>query len=211
MPASPVKLAVLVSGGGTTLQNLLEAIAAGQLAAEVRVVIGSRPGIKGLQRAADAKVMNFIVERRAFESLDEFSTEVFKLIDDAETALVVLGGWLSLLRIPAKYAGRVINIHPALLPSFGGHGLYGRRVHEAGPAHGCQGSGFTVQFVDDAYHDGPVILRRTCPVVDADAPEARAGRGVEEEKVAYRQASRRFQEGRLKIEGRRVRLWEPDA
>src|SRR4051812_45597982 len=210
MPASPVKLAVLVSGGGTTLQNLLDAIAAQQLAAEVRVVIGSRPGIKGLQRAADAKGMNFVVERRAFESLEAFSIEVFKLIDDAEADLVVLGGWLSLLRIPPKYAGRVINIHPALLPSFGGQGMYGRRVHEAVLAHGCKVSGCTVHFVDDSYDNGPIIVQRTCPVLDDDTPETLAHRVFEEEKIAYPEAIRLFQEGRLKVEGRRVRIL-PDA
>src|SRR3954453_3369781 len=91
MTVAPLKLAVLVSGGGTTLQNILDAIAAGTLNAEVRVVIGSREGLKGLQRAADAKVMSFVVDRRQFDSLEAFSEQVFKLIDDAEVDLVVLG------------------------------------------------------------------------------------------------------------------------
>src|SRR5688572_4166558 len=208
MPLSPLKLAVLVSGGGTTLQNLLDVIAAGQLDAEVRVVIGSRPGIKGLQRAADAKVMNFVVERAGFESLESFSAQVFKLIDDAETDLVALGGWLSLLKIPEKYAGRVINIHPALLPSFGGKGMFGRRVHEAVLNHGCKVSGCTVHFVDDSYDNGPIILQRTCPVLDNDTPETLAARVFEEERIAYPEAIRLVQQGRLKVEGRRVRVEE---
>jgi phosphoribosylglycinamide formyltransferase 1 len=206
MPFLPIKLAVLVSGGGTTLQNLLDVIAAGQLNAEVRVVIGSRPGIKGLTRAADAKVMNFVVERAGFESLEAFSDQVFKLIDDAETDLVALGGWLSLLKIPEKYAGRVINIHPALLPSFGGKGMFGRRVHEAVINHGCKVSGCTVHFVDDSYDNGPIILQRTCPVLDDDTPETLAARVFEEEKIAYPEAIRLVQQGRLKVEGRRVRI-----
>jgi phosphoribosylglycinamide formyltransferase-1 len=206
MPTSPLKLAVLVSGGGTTLQNLLDATRAGQLVAEVRVVIGSRPGIKGLQRAADAKVMNFVVERANFESVEAFSAEVFKLIDDADADLVALGGWMSLLRIPAKYTGRVINIHPALLPSFGGKGMYGRRVHQAVIDHGCKLSGCTVHFVDDEYDNGPIVLQRACPVADDDTAETLAARVFDEEKVAYLEAIRLFQQGKLKLDGRRVRV-----
>jgi formyltetrahydrofolate-dependent phosphoribosylglycinamide formyltransferase len=206
MAASLLKLAVLVSGGGTTLQNLLDVIAAGQLNAEVRVVIGSREGLKGLQRAADAKVMSFVVDRRQFDSLEAFSEQVFRLIDDAEADLVVLGGWLALLRIPQRYAGRVINIHPALLPSFGGKGMYGRRVHEAVIAHGCKVSGCTVHFVDDQYDNGPIILQRTCEVRDDDTPETLAARVFEQEKIAYPEAIRLIQQGAVKIDGRRVRV-----
>ena len=208
MPTPSIKLAVLVSGGGTTLQNLLDEIAAGRLAAEVRVVIGSRPGIKGLQRAADARVMNFVVERSGFDSAEAFSEQVFKLVDDAGADLVVLGGWLSLLRIPPAYAGRVINIHPALLPSFGGQGMFGRRVHAAVLEHGCKLSGCTVHLVDDQYDNGPIVLQRACPVLDDDTPETLAARVFEEEKIAYAEAIRLFQEGRLTVEGRRVRVRE---
>ena len=206
MSTPPLKLAVLVSGGGTTLQNLLDEVAAGRLAAEVRVVIGSRPGIKGLQRAADARAMNFVVERNQFESAEAFSAQVFKLVDDAGADLVALGGWLSLLRVPPAYAGRVINIHPALLPAFGGRGMYGRRVHAAVIEHGCKLSGCTVHLVDDQYDNGPIVLQRACPVLDDDTPETLAARVFEEEKVAYPEAVRLFQQGRLKVEGRRVRV-----
>ncbi|MDB5294454.1 MAG: phosphoribosylglycinamide formyltransferase [Phycisphaerales bacterium] len=206
MSTPPIKLAVLVSGGGTTLQNLLDVIAAHDLSAAVRVVVGSRPGIKGLQRAADAKVMNFVVERAHFDSADAFSDQVFGLVDDAGVDLVVLAGWLSLLRVPPTYAGRVVNIHPALLPSFGGRGMFGRRVHEAVLARGCKVSGCTVHFVDDGYDEGPIILQRTCPVRDDDTPETLAARVFEEERIAYPEAIRLFQAGRLSIEGRRVRV-----
>jgi phosphoribosylglycinamide formyltransferase-1 len=206
MPHSPIKLAVLVSGSGTTLQNLLDEIAAGRLSASVEIVVGSRAGIKGLQRAADAKIMNFVVERGSFGSLEDFSREVFRLIDDAEVDLVVLGGWLSLLKIPAKYAGKVINIHPALLPSFGGKGMYGRRVHQAVIDHGCKVSGCTVHFVDDQYDNGPIILQRTCAVADDDTAERLAARVFEEEKIAYPQAVRLLAAGRIKLEGRKVRV-----
>src|SRR4029450_5553555 len=99
-----------------------------------------------------------------------------------------------------------MNIHPALLPSFGGKGMYGRRVHEAVLAHGCKVSGCTVHFVDGSYDTGPIVLQRTCPVADDDTPETLAARVFEEEKVAYPEAIRLFAAGRLKIEGRRVRV-----
>ena len=136
----------------------------------------------------------------------EFSRQVFKLVDDAGADLVVLAGWLCLLEIPPKYAGRVMNIHPALLPSFGGKGMFGRRVHEAVIAHGCKVSGCTVHFVDAEYDSGPIIAQRTCPVLDDDTPESLAHRVFEEEKIAYPDAIRLFAQGRLTIEGRQVRV-----
>lgn len=205
MPSRPLKLAVLVSGSGTTLQNLLDVIRAGGLDAEVRVVVGSRLGLKGVQRAIDAKVPAYVVERITHPSVEAFSDQVFRHVDDAGTDLVVLGGWLSLLRIPPKYAGRVINIHPALLPSFGGRGMYGRRVHQAVIEHGCKLTGCTVHLVDDQYDNGPIVLQRACPVLDDDTPETLAARVFEQEKVAYPEAIRLFQQGKLKIDGRRVR------
>ena len=202
---SSLKLAVLVSGSGTTLQNLLDAIRAGTLNASVDIVIGSKPDLKGLERAADAKVMNFVVERSAYEDCASFSKQVFTLIDDAGVDLVCLGGWLCLLDIPERYAGKVMNIHPALLPSFGGKGMYGRRVHQAVLDHGCKVSGCTVHFVDASYDTGPIISQRTCAVLDDDTAETLAARVFEEEKIAYPEAVGLFQAGRLKVDGRRVR------
>ena len=206
MADRPLKLAVLVSGSGTTLQNLLDAIRAGTFNASVEIVIGSKPGLKGLERAASAKVMNFVVDRSAYTDCASFSKQVFALIDDAGVDLVCLGGWLCLLDIPERYAGRVMNIHPALLPSFGGKGMYGRRVHQAVLDHGCKVSGCTVHFVDASYDTGPIILQRTCPVLDDDTADSLAARVFEEEKGAYPEAVRLFQSGRLKVEGRRVRI-----
>jgi len=206
-PDSPLNLAVLVSGSGTTLQNLIDQINAGQLDARIGIVIGSRPELVGVQRAADAKLMNFVVDRGSFADVAAFSKAVFSLCDDAGVELVVLAGWLCLLEIPEKYAGRVMNIHPALLPSpFGGKGMYGARVHESVIGHGCKVSGCTVHFVDAQYDNGPIIVQRTCEVRDDDTPATLAARVFAEEKIAYPQAIRLFGEGRLKIEGRRVRV-----
>ena len=114
--------------------------------------------------------------------------------------LVCLAGWLCLLEIPPKYQGRVMNIHPALLPSFGGKGMFGARVHQAVLDHGCKMSGCTVHFVDAGYDTGPIIIQRTCPVLDDDTAETLAHRVFEEEKIAYPQAIRLFQAGRLKVQ-----------
>ena len=205
MPSPPVKLAVLVSGSGTTLQNFIDFIADGKLDASIDLVVGSRPGLLGLKRAADAKLSNFVVDRRESGDCAAFSRQVFSLCDDAGVDLVCLAGWLCLLDVPGRYAGRVMNIHPALLPSFGGKGMFGRRVHQAVIEHGCKVSGCTVHFVDNTYDTGPIILQRTCPVLDDDTPETLAHRVFEEEKIAYPEAVRQFQQGRLRIEGRRVR------
>jgi formyltetrahydrofolate-dependent phosphoribosylglycinamide formyltransferase len=204
--SSPLKLAVLLSGSGTTLQNLIDEIAAGQLDASISIVIGSRPELVGLERAAKAKLVNFAVERKGFESAADFSKHVFGLIDDAGADLVCLAGWLCLLEIPKAYVGKVMNIHPALLPSFGGKGMYGSKVHQAVLDHGCKVSGCTVHFVDGSYDNGPIILQRTCPVAEDDTAATLAARVFEQEKIAYPQAIRLFQTGKLQLEGRRVKV-----
>lgn len=204
VPHSPLNLAVLISGSGTTLQNLVEQIRDRRLDARVVLVIASRSGIKGIDRAREAGLRCVVVDRKQNASLAEFSRKIFELSDEAKTDLVCLAGWLCLLELPAKYEGRVMNIHPALLPSFGGAGMFGRKVHEAVLAHGCKVSGCTVHFVDATYDSGPIIVQRTCPVLDDDTPESLAHRVFEEEKIAYPEAIHLFQQGRLKIEGRRV-------
>ena len=204
MPERHLKLAVLLSGSGTTLQNLLDEIAADRLDAEVRVVVGSRAGLKGLDRAAAAKVPNFVVDRREFGDVAAFSRAVFSLCEKADVDLVCLAGWLCLLDVPDRYLGRAMNIHPALLPSFGGKGMYGQKVHRAVLEHGCKVSGCTVHFVDNTYDTGPIILQRTCVVAEGDTPETLAARVFQQEKIAYPEAIRLFGQGRLRIEGRRV-------
>jgi phosphoribosylglycinamide formyltransferase-1 len=200
-----LKLAVLVSGGGTTLQNLIDEIGARRLNAQISLVIASRPQIPALGRAADAKLMNFIVQPRDFPTVADFSKKVFDLCDDAGVDLVCLAGWLSLLEIPAKYDNRVMNIHPALLPSpFGGKGMFGARVHEAVLAHGCKISGCTVHFVDNDYDAGPIIIQHCCPVEENDTAQTLASRVASLERDAYPAAIRLFAAGRLSVRGRRV-------
>lgn len=205
-PLSPIKLAVLVSGSGTTLQNMVDRINAGTVDARVELVIGSRPGLVGIDRAVKANLRNEVVDRKQFPDVAAFSKRVFELIDSANVDLICLAGWLCLLDIPTRYLGRAMNIHPALLPSFGGKGMFGHHVHEAVLAHGCKVSGCTVHFVDNTYDTGPIIIQRTCPAYDTDSPDDLAHRVFEQEQLAYPQAIQLFQQHRLKIDGRRVRI-----
>ncbi|HSU65390.1 MAG TPA: phosphoribosylglycinamide formyltransferase [Tepidisphaeraceae bacterium] len=211
MPERPIQLAVLVSGSGTTLQNLIDQIDAGRLNAQIRIVVGSRPGLVGLQRATKAGLRSEVVDRRAYSNCFEFSRKVFGLCAEAKVDLVCMAGWLCLVDLPPHFGAKVLNIHPALLPSFGGRGMYGRKVHEAVIAHGCKVSGCTVHFVDSSYDTGPIVLQRACPVLEDDTPEELAHRVFEEEKIAYPEAIRLFQAGRLKTDGRRVHVLPPDT
>jgi phosphoribosylglycinamide formyltransferase-1 len=199
-----MKVAVLISGSGTTLQNLIDRKA--DLGIELPLVISSRPGVLGLDRAGKAKIPTAVVQRKNFDTNADFSRAVFDKLDAVEPDLVCLGGWLSLLEIPKTYAGRLMNIHPSLLPSFGGRGMFGRHVHQAVIDRGCKVSGCTVHFVDDGYDSGPIIVQRTCPVIDGDTAATLAARVFEQEKIAYPEAIDLFKRVRLKIEGRNVTL-----
>jgi len=202
----PIRLAVLISGGGTTLLNLAARIASGELDARSGVAVASSSRATGVARAAAAGVGVRVEERRAGESAADYGQRVFEHCRAAGADLVCLAGWLNRLAVPKDFAGRVMNIHPALLPAFGGEGMYGRRVHEAVLRHGCKVSGCTVHFVDDEYDNGPIILQRCCAVEEGDTPESLAARVFEQEKLAYPEAIRLYAQGRLRVEGRVVRV-----
>jgi formyltetrahydrofolate-dependent phosphoribosylglycinamide formyltransferase len=203
---SYLRLAVLISGSGTTLQNLLDHIADGRLQAQIVLVISSRIDAFGLTRAEQAGIPTAIVLARDYASREEFSQRIFDLCRQAGVDLVCLAGFLQLIRIPDDFQARVMNIHPALIPAFCGKGYYGERVHEAALAYGVKISGCTVHFADNLYDHGPIILQRTVPVLDEDKPETLAARVFEEECKAYPEAIRLFACGRLRLEGRRVRI-----
>lgn len=190
---SSTRLAVLISGGGTTLQNFIDVIRAGELSASIELVVSSRHDAFGLQRAAAADLRTAVVRKRDYPDSATFSAAIFHLCDAARVDLVLLAGWLTLLEIPPRYAGRVMNIHPSLLPKFGGKGMYGHHVHEAVVTSGETESGCTVHWVTNEYDAGPVILQRTCPVERGDTPTVLAARVFEQEKVAYPQAVRLWQ------------------
>jgi phosphoribosylglycinamide formyltransferase-1 len=202
----PLRLAVLVSGGGTTLQNIAECIHRGELNAQIVIVIASNPDAYGVVRARNLNLRGIVVPRKGHNSPSEFSDVIFDHIRQSGAELVCLAGFLSLLMIPDDFVGRVLNVHPALLPSFGGKGMHGHHVHEAVIAAGCKVSGCTVHFADQTYDTGPILVQRCCPVLDDDTPETLAKRVFEQECVAYPEAIRLIADGRVKIEGRRARI-----
>jgi phosphoribosylglycinamide formyltransferase-1 len=204
----PIRLAVCVSGAGTTLQNLIDCIRAGRLRAQVVQVVASRPRIAAIARAEAAGIPLALAKYDA-RSLAQFSASVFEPIRRSESDLVILGGFLSLLSIPPEYKWRVLNVHPSLIPSFCGKGFYGAKVHESVLEAGVKQSGCTVHFVDDVYDSGPIILQRPAPVLDDDTVETLASRIFKEECKALPEAISLYAEGRLKIKGRRVHVRPP--
>jgi len=207
MPTQPpIRLAVLLSGAGTSLQNILDRIADGRLIAEVVAVISNNVNAFGLERAKRAKIPAYVVHRKVAGSLAEFSERMFTRCRQAHADLVCLAGFLQLIEVPDDFLGRVMNIHPALIPAFCGKGFYGHHVHEAVLAYGAKVSGCTVHFADNQYDHGPIILQRSVSVLDDDTPDSLSARVFAVECEAYPEAIQLFAQKRLKIEGRRVRI-----
>lgn len=195
---SPLRLAVLISGGGTTLRNLIDKIAKSQLDAKIELVISSSGKARGLDFALEGGIPTLVVPQKEFNSPEEFSEATFGPCRDAKVHIAAMGGYLKHVLIPEDFAGRVTNIHPALLPSFGGHGFYGRHVHEAVLESGSRVSGCTVHFVDNQYDHGPIILQKTVPVLDDDTPDTLAARVFTAECDAYPEALRMIARGEIK-------------
>lgn len=202
----PVRLAVLLSGSGSTLQNLIDRIRSGQLKAEIVIVIASRADAGGLERARQAGIPAVAVARKDFTDIDRFNDALHGELDRHAFDLIILAGFLSPFQLRGRYTGRVMNIHPALIPAFCGKGFYGEKVHRAVLDAGVKISGCTVHFADDQYDQGPIILQGAVPVLDDDTPEALAARVHALENELYPEAIRLWAEGRLQIEGRRVKI-----
>lgn len=203
-----IRLGVLISGSGRSLRNLCDEIAAGRLPASVEVVISSRPEAGGLARAERLGIPTRVVDAGKL-SPKAFDAEITRELRAAAVELVCMAGFLSLWRIPSDFAGRVINIHPALLPEFGGKGFYGDRVHRAVLEAGEPESGCTVHFCDQQYDHGPIILQRRVPVLPGDTVESLGRRVFQQECIALPEAIRLIAERRVAIEGRRVRVHLP--
>lgn len=201
----PVQMAVLLSGSGRTLQNFIDLINAGQLPAQIVHVISSRQDAFGLQRATQAGI-NTSVVRQSGKLPETFSQEINDLLDANEPDLLCMAGFLSLWLIPEKYRWRVMNIHPALLPAFGGKGMYGQRVHKAVLDAGCKISGCTVHFADNNYDRGPIIIQRAVRVMQNDDPDSLAQRVFQQELIAYPEAIRLFAANALRVVDGRVQI-----
>jgi phosphoribosylglycinamide formyltransferase-1 len=191
--ARPVLLAVLLSGTGRTLENFLRVIERGELDARVVVVVSSVPGVRGLRIAEEAGIPAVVVRRQEHDSDEAFSAAVFAAIAPYQPDLILLAGFLRRLVIPAAWRGRILNIHPALLPEGpAGRGFYGERVHAAVLASGVAESGATVHVVNEEYDTGPVILRRPVPVLPDDTPATLGARVFGAECDLYPEAVRRY-------------------
>jgi len=203
---TPLPVAVLISGGGTTLRNFLEKIDAGKLHVAIRLVVSSSANAGGLRFAAAAGIPTAVLLPADFANQDDYSRTVFDRCRAAGAELVVMGGFLKRLTIPEGFVNRVTNIHPGLIPAFCGQGFYGHRVHQAVLDYGVKLSGCTVHFADNEYDHGPVILQRAVPVLEDDTPQTLAARVFEAECEAYPEALNLIAAGRVHVEGRRVRI-----
>jgi len=199
-------MAVLISGGGTTLKNFIEKIDAGLLNLSIVLVVSSNPNAGGLKHAEKAGIPAVVVVRNDYDSRERFSDVIFDHCRRAGARLVAMGGFLKQVSVPEDFTNRVVNIHPALIPAFCGKGFYGHSVHEAVLDYGVKVSGCTVHFADNQYDHGPVILQKAVPVLDDDTPETLAARVFEAECEAYPEALRLIAAGRVSVVGRRVRI-----
>lgn len=179
------RVVVLLSGTGRTLKNLLDVTTSDNLPLEIVKVISTRRTVAGNDVARDAGIPLSIVRRRDMRTDDSFSNLIFQIVEYVEADLVVCAGFLSKLEVPDHYMGRVLNIHPSLLPLFGGKGFYGDAVHNAVLESGMRVSGCTVHFVDNAYDAGPIIAQRCVPVLPDDSVQSLAGRVFEQECSLY--------------------------
>lgn len=206
-----LKLAVFLSGSGTTLENLLERCADGSLDASVVVVVSSRADAFGLERARRRGIPAVTVARKGQPSVEAFSEKLFAAVEPYGVDLVCTAGFMCLLRVPPTYEGRIVNVHPALLPAFGGKGYYGQHVHEAVLAHGCKVSGCTVHFLDNVYDNGPIIAQQTVPVLEGDTADTLAARVQAAERELFPQAIQLFADKRINVVNRVVRVLPPQS
>ena len=206
MAAARPRIAVLLSGAGTSLENLLEQIDAGAVPGGVCVVVASKSNAFGLERARRRGIPAVAVPRKEHPDARAFNDAIHAALAPHEPDLVLLLGFLSPFETRGRYEARALNVHPALIPAFSGRGFYGHRVHEAVLAAGVRVTGATVHFVDAEYDHGPIVLQEAVAVRDDDTPEALAARVQEVERRLVPEAVRLFAAGRLVVEGRRVRV-----
>lgn len=201
-----LRIAVLLSGSGTTLQNLIDHVEDGSLDAAIACVIASRQSAYGLERAANHGIPGRAITAKDYPEREARNGAIWDEIRKYQADLVVLAGYMSLISVPPDYVNRIVNVHPALIPAFCGQGMYGKHVHEAVIEYGAKVTGATVHFVDDAYDHGPIILQEAIPVYDSDTADTLAERVQALERALYPRAIQLIAEGRVTVEGRRVRV-----
>ncbi len=195
-------VAVLASGSGSTFQNLVERAARGEIPIDVVAVVSSKAGAAVLERARRAGIAAYECDRKAYPDDAAFSAAVTAALDRHSPDLVCMAGFLHLYHIPPRYAGRVVNVHPSLLPKYGGKGFYDLRVHRAVLAAGDAETGCTVHFCDERYDTGPIILQERIAVEPGDTPESLRAKVQSLERRAYPEAIRRIAEGLVPLGSR---------
>ena len=205
-----VNIGVLVSGGGTNLQKLIDAERAGNIQnGKLRVVIASNPEAYALKRAEQAGIEHFALRRKDYPDVDTYSQALIDALKERDIDLVVLAGFLTITgdNFVEAFRNRIINVHPALLPAFGGKGYYGLHVHEAALARGVKVTGATVHFVNEVCDGGPIILQKAVAVKEGDTPETLQRRVMEEaEWILLPQAVSLFCQGKLTVEDSTVHI-----
>jgi phosphoribosylglycinamide formyltransferase-1 len=209
-PVKPIRLAVLISGSGRTLKNFIDLAAEGRLPVDIRLVVSSSSKAGGLQFARDAGIPTHVILRKDFAAGTAgdkpYGEAIFAACRDAQVDFVVMAGFLKLAPVPDDFTGRVLNIHPALMPAFCGAGMYGHYVHQAVLDYGAKVTGCTIHFADSQYDHGPIIWQQPVPVLNDDTADTLAARVVEAEKEAYPHVLRLLAAGRVKLDGRRVSI-----
>lgn len=200
-----LKIAVLISGNGSNLQTIIDNVKSGALSCSIEMVISDRPYVYGLERAAQSGIETHVVDRKV--PGQTLSDQILKLVE-GRADLIVLAGFLSVLsgELLKHYKNRMINIHPALIPSFCGGGMYGIKVHQAAIDYGVKVSGCTVHFVDEGTDTGPILLQKVVPVYASDDALQLQKRVLTQEHIALSEAVKLICEGRVLVEGRMVAI-----
>jgi phosphoribosylglycinamide formyltransferase 1 len=204
-----IRIGVLASGGGTNLQSIIDACERGEIDGDVAVVISNVPDALAIERARKHRIDAYSFPHQGV-TREQHEADVIECLEQHKVNLVCLAGYLRMLTpvFINKYAGRLMNTHPALLPAFGGKGMHGLKVHQAVLDYGCKVSGCTIHFVTLEVDGGPIILQKSVPVQEGDTPEILQERVLKEEHKLFPRAIQLFAQGKLKIDGRRVRILE---
>ena len=205
-----LKIAVLVSGGGTNLQALIDAQERGEIpGGKLSLVVAGKPGVFALERAKKANIPSIVLRKKDFASQEDYDNALIQTLEDAEIDLVVLAGFLTIIgeKVIRRFENKILNIHPSLIPSFCGEGYYGLRVHEAALSRGVKVTGATVHFVNEICDGGPIVLQKAVSVENGDTPETLQRRVMEEaEWEILHKAVALFCEGRLARENNIVSI-----
>jgi phosphoribosylglycinamide formyltransferase-1 len=201
-----LNLVVLASGGGTNLQAIIDNIEAGELNAQIKAVISNNSKAFALERARNHNIPAMHLSHKQFETSEEFDQKLLFVLKENETDMIVLAGYMKMISptVIRQYKHRIINIHPALLPSFGGKGMYGIHVHEAVIKSGVKVTGVTVHTVDEVYDHGPILYQKCVPVLPDDTPESLQQRVLPYEHEAYSEVIKLFAEGKIEIKDNRA-------